>query len=308
MAITITLKGTDITSFVDFSSVSITDTQEVTGDTMRMSIYAYNDTVLPAVGNEVVVTDGSTKEFGGIITTVGREIGEGNKLIIYECIAIDYSYMLNRRYLSKVYPAKAVSNGVGDSMVKDILNDLKTAADGDSAGGDSYYTDFYNNLSASYVSVGPNIRQQIFNRITPSEALSTIAEGSGMIWWIDFDKRINFKNQSEIEADHLPLSFQHLDRVLEVDSNIEDFFDMRIEDSMEGLGTKAIIKDAVIKSPEAITDEFEVTSSERDRRVATETGFKFPLSKRPFSELDITSVVRVRSGASTTFTQALEDI
>ena len=296
----------DFTDFTDFSSVSITDTQEVTGDTMRMSVRAEN--IIPSVGNEVIVTDGSTKEFGGIITTVGREIGEGNFNTIYELTAIDYSYMLNRRFLNKVYPAKAVANGVGDSMVKDILNDLKTAADGDSTGGDSYYTDFYNNISASYISVGPNIRQQIFNRITPSEALSTIAEGSGMIWWIDFDKRINFRNQSQIEADHLPLSFQHLDRVLEVDSNLNDFFDMRIEDSAEGLGTKAIIKDAVIKAVTPITDPFDVTSTQRDARVSDGTGFTFKLSARPFSELDITSVVRIRSGASTTFTQVLDDI
>ena len=32
------------------------------------------------------------------------------------------------------------------------------------------------------------------------------------------------------------------------------------------------------------------------------------LAKRPFSELDITSVVRDRSGSNTTFTQALDDI
>ena len=300
MAITVTLKGVDITGYVDYRSIAITDTQEVTGDTMNMHIYSYNDAVVPTVGNEVIVTDGSTKEFGGILTTVSREIGEGNSLITYECAAIDYTHMLNRRHLNKVYPSKAVANGVGDSMLKDILTDLKAAADGDSAGGDSYYTDFYNNLSASYISVGPQIRQQVFSRILPAQALSTMAEGSGMIWWIDFDKRINFRNQAEITADFLPLVSG--ERALDIDSNIEDFFDLRLEDSLEGLGTKAIIKDAIIKSSATKTDRFVAGGDEASN------GIVCRLAKRPFSELDITSVVRDRSGTNTTFTQALDDI
>ena len=65
----------DFTDFTDFSSISITDTQEVTGDTMRMSVRAEN--IIPSVGNEVIVTDGSTKEFGGIITT------HSDRLLLY---------------------------------------------------------------------------------------------------------------------------------------------------------------------------------------------------------------------------------
>ena len=41
MAITVTLKGVDITGYVDYRSIAITDTQEVTGDTMNMHIYSY---------------------------------------------------------------------------------------------------------------------------------------------------------------------------------------------------------------------------------------------------------------------------
>jgi len=306
MALTVTLMGLDITNKVDFRGLTITDTQEVTGDTLTITMYGFDQDIFPRVGNEIIVQDDSTKEFAGILTDVERQIGEGNRVVVYECTAIDYTYMLDRRYINKVYPTKAVTNGSSDSMLEDILYDLKTAAEGDDVTGvgDSFYNDFYNNLSASYVLVsGPTVRQQVFQRILPSQAISTLAESTGNLWWIDFDKRINFRPVVSVFANHLPLidGFP----TLHVEGNMEDFHSLRIEDSIQGLGTKAIIKDAIVKSTVTITDELNIATTEMGDRAK---GVKLMLSKRPFSELDIVSVIRNRGGALTTFTQALDDI
>jgi len=302
MAFTVTLQNLDITEHVDFQSVAITDTMEVTGDTMNMTIYSFNNEVNPAVGNEVILTDTETgvKEFGGILTQLNREMGE-TFLVIYSCTVTDYSFLLDRRYLNKVYATKAVSNGANDSMVEDILADLKNASDGDTAGGDQFYTDFYNNLHLNQVSIGPEIRQQIFQHVLPSQALSSLAGATAMIWWIDFDKKINFRHMTQNHATHLPLRFG--DYSIYVEGDVTNFYDLRLEETIQGIGTKAIIKDAIIKSLAVFPDEFEVSAREA-------SGGKIcKLTKRPFSELDITSVVIERSSVDVaTLTQALDDI
>lgn len=305
MAITVTLMGVDITNKVNFRTLAITDTQEVTGDTLSIVMYGFDQDLYPRVGNEIIVQDGSTKEFAGILTDVERQIGEGNRLVIYECTAIDYTYMLDRRYINKVYGTKAVANGSSDSMIEDILYDLKTAAEGDDVTGigDSFYNSFYSNLSPTYVMEGgPTVRQQVFQRILPSQAISTLAESTGNLWWIDFDKRINFRPVVDSFATFLP----YIDGMptIHVEGNITDFHSMRIEDSIQGLGTKAIIKDAIVKSTATITDELTITAALGNQA----GGVKVSLSKRPFSELDIVSVIRSRGGVNTTFTLALEDI
>ena len=129
MAIVIHLQGIDITDFVDFNSVAITDTMENSGDTMNFTIYMNADNVyglpiIPACGNEVKLWDDTTKEFAGTLTTVARSIGENNQMVTYQCAAIDYTYMLDRRYINGIFTGKNITDGANDSMVKDILEHL----------------------------------------------------------------------------------------------------------------------------------------------------------------------------------------
>ena len=210
MAITITVKGVDVTEHTDFSSIAITDTMEVTGDTMSFVIYFSGDSVygLPVIlacGNEVILTDNVTKEFAGTITSVSRELGEGNQVVKYTCMATDYTYMLNRRYVNGIFTGKAITNGNNDSMVKDILEHLKNAADSDTQGGDYYFNTFVANMGTPYLMAnGPNVKNQVYQRVLPAQVFSDLAENTGMIWWIDFDKRINFRSTTEMPATFLP--------------------------------------------------------------------------------------------------------
>ena len=105
MAITISVRGVSVESYVSFSSVMIQDTMEVAGDTCNFDLYSYNDDFTPIVGNEVIVEDGSTREFGGIITDVRTTKGEAS-LIIYSVTCIDYTFKLDRRYINNEYSEK----------------------------------------------------------------------------------------------------------------------------------------------------------------------------------------------------------
>ena len=49
MAITVTLMGVDITNKVNFRTLAITDTQEVTGDTLSIVMYGFDQDLYPRV-------------------------------------------------------------------------------------------------------------------------------------------------------------------------------------------------------------------------------------------------------------------
>ena len=309
MAITCTLQGVDITEYVDYKTVAIVDTMEATGDTMQFDLYMTADNVfglpvIPACGNEVILIDDVTKEFAGTVTKVSRILGETDRTVRYQCAAIDYTYMLDRRYVNGIFTGKAVSDGASDSMVKDILEHLKAAADGDTAGGDYYYNQFVANIDAPYMaSGGPTVQRQVYQRILPSQVLGDLSENTGMIWWVDFDKRINFRTTTSMYATFLPvvtLSDGSGVNGIHVEENMTDFFDLTVEDATDGIGTKAILKDAVIQSTNNQTDRFNINGT-----MAT-NGTYGVLSRRPFSELSITSVTNVTQGK--VFTQQLDDI
>jgi len=310
MAITITIKGVDVTDFTDFQSVAIVDTMEVTGDTMSFTLYmtASNIFGLPVIlacGNEVILTDDVTKEFAGTITSISRNLGEGNQTVSYNCTATDYSYMLNRRYVNGIFSAKAITDGSADSMVKDILEHLKNAALSDTAGGDYYYNTFVANMSTPYLMAnGPQVKNQIYQRVLPAQVFSDLAENTGMIWWIDFDKRVNFRSTTEMPATFLPVVAGG--RGIYVEEDVTNFSNLSVDDSADGVGTKAIIKDAVIQSTSATEDQFKINDLQAVSVAGGGKGAKLALTRKPFSERSITRVINLTTGA--VYVQKLEDI
>ena len=72
MAISFTIAGIDRTPYIDYQSVSIQDSMESAADSCTFTVRFQVST--PSVGNEIIITDGSTKVFGWIITEVERVI------------------------------------------------------------------------------------------------------------------------------------------------------------------------------------------------------------------------------------------
>ena len=100
-----------------------------------------------------------------------------------------------------------------------------------------------------------------------------------MQWKLNFDKEVELFDIESNPATMLPLVFHN--RVLNIDTNLEDFGDLEESEDISGIGTRPIIRDALIKSTDTITESFTV-----------DTGLEkaFFLQHRPFSELDIASV------------------
>tara|TARA_Y100000310_G_scaffold261907_1_gene271435 strand:+ start:2287 stop:3654 length:1368 start_codon:yes stop_codon:yes gene_type:complete len=276
MALSLTIGGDDVTGLTRFSSIGIEDSREVKGDTFNFELWAYDDAYRLDPGKEVIFSDGSSREFGGVIVDVGHQIGEGNRLVKYIVQCMDYTYLFDRRVLNKLY-----ASDNADDMVVQIITDLK-----DFDTGDDHYGDFFTNISRpAKIQGGPVIRQQVFQRIYPSQAIDQIAQSSGMAWWVDFNKAVNLV---EIDFNVAPID------PLVLDSNVS-FYNLRLEKSILGVGTRPIIRDAVIKSTSTITENFIWNTGD---------SLSLTLAHRPFSELDIVSVKK----NGTLQTQQLEHI
>ena len=283
--------------FLRFESIRVQQSREVKGSTMTFELWMYDTPVeRPRVGGEVIFSDGSTKEFAGVMYGVDRAIGEGNRLTIYTCDCMDYTFYLDRRYVNKLYASAAA-----DVMVSTIIDDLKAAADSD-GDGDAHYNDFNTNDTAPHtlatpINPGPSIKQQRFERVLPSQALDVIAEASGMYWWIDPDKRLNFQALSLSQAPLQEDDREGANARLLVETNTVDYYNLTVGESIEGVGTKSVLRDALIKSIATETEQFVWHTGEKRL---------FGLERRPFSELDIISVIRTRGPL--TLTQVLEDL
>ena len=301
MALSITFGGTDFTSRIDFKSVKATLSTESSGNNLAFQMRVYDLDPMPTLGSEVIFKDGTNKEFGGAL--VRRSISEqGPRYIQMTATCQGYSWLLDRRFLNKLYATKSASNGgqTGGSagMVEEILEDLKNAADDN----DFFYNAFVTNLSASNIDVGPVIRQQIFNHTKPTQAFDTIASSTGMIWWVDQNKTINFKDLSANGATHLPLdSFGF--NILDIGSNTTDYYDLEYEDSILDVGSKAILPDSIFPSTAFTVDKFKFTT---DGNGSQKRQFSF--ERKPFSDLHISQIRRIRGETTVVCTQALDDV
>ena len=287
MALTFTIGGDNFLAYLDFKSIAIQQSREVKGSTLNFNLRMYDEPpARPRAGKEVILTDGSTREFGGTLIEMDRIIGESNRLVGYTCSCIDYTYYLDRRFLNKIYASAAA-----DDMMKEVLDDLKSDADAESALGDSHYDDFQGDKTL--IDLGPTIRQQRFEQVLPSQAFDIISEASGMMFWVDFNKRVNL---TSLQANQSPLPKDSSgNSILDVESDVSNFWDLAFGESIQGVGTKSIVKDSLIKSTSVQTDNF---------TWSTDNENTFILRRRPFSQYDIVSVKL----ATVTQTQKLDDI
>lgn len=289
MALALTIGGVDFLPFINPKSIGVQQSREVKGSTLNFNMIIYDDTIVaPLAGREVIFSDGATREFAGALVSVERQMKEANRAISYRCGCMDYTYYFDRRYLNKLYSSERA-----DLMVGKILDDLQLSSNSV----DAHYNDFQGDKTQ--ILEGSVVAQQRFERILPSQALDIIAEGSGMMWWIDFNKRINFKNLNALQPIFLPdidPTGGESDKVLIIDSDIDNFFDLSREETIEGTGTKSIIQGAIIRSTAQRTDTHD--------RIAGDPPI-VPLSLRPFSVGDVITV-KINAGAS--LTQLLEHI
>lgn len=292
MALTIKIgpKGTvdqkDVTANVDFRTIMFEGHQEIKGDILSFSMNVESNEIPPPLaGQEVIFADGATNEFGGSIMVVDRRQGEGRFRVRYDIECVDYIYLLDRRHINKVYAEATVG-----SIMKEMLDDLLTDAGNDAVVSiDQHYTDFASASGKSLIKTGPTIKEQRIERMLPSQAFDLISAAAGMEWKINADKQIVLFDVADNPATPLPLEDD--ERILNVETNVDDFHDLVISEDISTIGTRVVVRDALIKSTSTEVETFEAEAVPPTSGVELgQNRTWFQLSKRPFSFLDITEV------------------
>jgi hypothetical protein len=169
MSITLTINGTNRVSLVDWKSLKREQILSKEADKLSFLIKKFNgQTYKPTSGDEVVLTIGATKEFGGYIVEMEEE-GEGTVEYI-RCICKDYTHDLDRQLVSKTYEAMTVNA---------IIADLTTT--------------FASGITDNAVNCPVTIDSVTFNYLPISRCLTRLTElVDGFEWYIDYDKDIHF--------------------------------------------------------------------------------------------------------------------
>lgn len=165
--ITVTINSVDRTSVV--KSLTISDAINNQVDTCEIQVEkTIADTYVPALNDEIIITRGTTRIFGGVITTMSDEL-VGDSTLRYRITAIDYTFFLNR---------KLVTERFENQTIADIIDSLLT----------TYAPDF----TSVGVVADINVASIAFNRITVSECLKKLADLVNYNWYVDYYKDVHF--------------------------------------------------------------------------------------------------------------------
>ena len=166
----IQINSVDRTNRVQYQSLKISDQVNQRRDTCSFVIKKTKDQVFkPEVNQEVIVLDGTTRIFGGIITHVATRV-ESVDHLVFDVDCADFSHLLDRRVVNERYRNRTVQF---------ILDDILTKYDTEG-------------FTLNNVDGGQNINSVTFNRVHISEAIEKLAEMTGFSWYVDYHKDIHF--------------------------------------------------------------------------------------------------------------------
>lgn len=178
MALQLTISGIDKTRQVESNSLRIQNILTRRRDTCSFSILTHTgDNYVPSLGREVIVYDGATKIFGGVITGIDSSaIAFGT--VRHEIQCQDYTRLLDKRL---------VPNSFTNKTVNEIISTLK----------DLYFPEGFtiNNVDA------PVLIQSISFKYMPlAKCIERLAEILNYDWYVDYDKDVHFFSKETVFA------------------------------------------------------------------------------------------------------------
>lgn len=170
MAIQLTISGTDRTRKVKINSIKIDNILTNKRDTCSFVIVENSgDTYKPNLGNEVVVYDGATKIFGGIIVSMDSTPGVIG-IVEHAIKCQDYTRLLDHRLIPDAFTSKTVN---------EIITTLFT----------NY---FPSGFTMNNVDAPVTIDYVSFNYRPLAVCLQDLANLINYDWYIDYDKDVHF--------------------------------------------------------------------------------------------------------------------
>lgn len=201
MALTLTIAAVSRTSMLEVGSLSVSD--NLNGrSTATFSLLDTSGAWRPVVGSEVILLNGATRLFAGTIDSFDEEILMGSSALAFEVSCVDYNALPGRHLVARAYEAQTLGAIVADIVTQDLAGE---------------------GITTTYVQTGPTIEKAIFNYNTAEEAFNNLAEISGYVWWIDYNKVLHFCTRDTNAAPFALTSSSANFRKLKVTRTREDY-------------------------------------------------------------------------------------
>lgn len=178
--LTVTINGTDHTNKLIANSLTITDQLNQSVDTASFVLQRITDTgktFKPELTQEVIITDGATRIFAGLIIDIAESV-DSTREIRYDVKCKDYTHLLD---------GKLVVEKFTDTSVEDIIDFLVT----------TYAPSGFTTTNVSCPIVAKTV---VFNRISFSACLEKLSKLTGYQWYVDYYKNIYFFERNSIAS------------------------------------------------------------------------------------------------------------
>jgi len=207
-------------------------------------------------GQPVEITDGATLLFAGFIDTSSEQktIGSATALHVVRCA--DMHYLPDKRIIAKVY-----ENELAGNIVKDLITE-KLAAEG---------------ITEGTIQDGPTVVEAVFNYVTVSRAMESLAEKADFIWYVDYDKKLYFMARDTVAAPWTATAA-----------------DMKTDSISLERGNKQYRNTQYVKGGKDITDPITENKIGDGKTRAWVVGF--PIAKEPALKLNITDIAAADIG------------
>lgn len=168
--ISLTIGGTDKTRSIQANTLKITAILTNKRDMADFVILNHSgDTYTPRMGQEVVIMDGATKVFGGVITKIESR-ANAFSVVEHSISCQDYTRLLDHRLVPDSFTGQTVN---------EIMQELK----------DRYFPSGFtiNNVDANVV-----IEYVGFNYKPLAVCIQELANAINYDWYVDYDKDVHF--------------------------------------------------------------------------------------------------------------------
>lgn len=168
--LTFIIGGEDRSSKISKRGLRITDvlTSQVDFATFQMDDMAESE--IPQEGQEVIISSGEDRKFGGIIATVERM--ESPTQDFFKIRVKDFSKLLEKRLVTRVFDMPTSAGNVIKAILDDFVQDAR--------------------IGQELIEDGPTIDRISFNFKPALQAIKEIARLTSHEWFIDGFKRLHF--------------------------------------------------------------------------------------------------------------------
>lgn len=201
MAWTLTIDGTDRTGWIEFGSLKITQRITRKRDSCIFNIRSHSGrSFTPTLGQEIIVTDGATKVFGGILTAIENS-SQAFKITRWKIECQDYVRLFDHKLVPDTFEDQTV-----DSIIASLL---------------SLY--FPAGFTTTNVDAPVLLDYVAFNYKPLSKCLEELANIIGYDWYIDYEKDLHFfskeANTAPFNLDDDDGSFRYKSLVIRRDNS-----------------------------------------------------------------------------------------